>query len=285
MKKADLILCGDIHIRESVPICRTDDFFTAQWKKLSFIKDLQIKHNCPVLCSGDLFDHWKPSPELLSNTINFLPENFHTVYGNHDLPNHNLELESKCGAFTLWQAQIIGVFNTCHFGNLPEEESITIKGKKILVWHKMVYKNELPFPGCTDPKARSILHNYPQFDLILTGDNHQPFTQEYKGRLLVNPGSMMRQEAGQIDYKPAVWLWYAETNTVEPVYLPIVKNTVTREHLEVAEKRESRIHAFVETLNTKGMDAISFEKNLEVFFQQNTIREDIKEITYKMLEQ
>ena len=62
----DFILCADIHLMESTPICRLDDFVEqTQWRKLQWLKDLAIKHNCPVLCSGDLFDYWKPSPALL----------------------------------------------------------------------------------------------------------------------------------------------------------------------------------------------------------------------------
>ena len=51
----DAILTGDWHLREDTPICRTDDFQTAQWEKVRIISDLQKKYNCPVIHSGDLF--------------------------------------------------------------------------------------------------------------------------------------------------------------------------------------------------------------------------------------
>ena len=66
IQQASAILCGDVHLREDSPICRTDDVWAAQWKKIDFISDLQKTHDCPVLCSGDLFDYWKPSPNLLT---------------------------------------------------------------------------------------------------------------------------------------------------------------------------------------------------------------------------
>ena len=104
MKKADGILCGDLHLTEDTPICRTDNFQEAQWRKLTFIKQLQEEHDCPVLCAGDLLDFWKPSPFLLSKIIEHLPKQFYTVLGNHDLPQHSLELLEKSGIYTLQMA-------------------------------------------------------------------------------------------------------------------------------------------------------------------------------------
>lgn len=284
MKRADAILLGDLHLREDTPVCRTDDFLDTQWKKLEFIFGLQMKHNCPVLCSGDLFNVAKPSLWLVSNVMKRIPYKFLTIYGNHDLPNHSLEEQEKCGVYALSIANKLTILSGTHFNQIPTKRSLVIEGKKILVWHVMTYKDELPFPGCEDLKARSLLHKYPEYDLILTGDNHQSFVQEYKGRLLVNPGSMMRQTADQINHKPCVWLYYADTNTVEPVYLPIDKNAVTREHLDVIEQKENRILAFIETLNKEGLDFVNFEHNLKIFLKKNNINKTIEELVYEMME-
>ncbi|KKL99820.1 hypothetical protein LCGC14_1810530, partial [marine sediment metagenome] len=85
--KPDLILTSDWHLREDTPICRTDDFWSAQWNKVDQVMALQSKYDCPILHAGDLFHHWKPSPYLLSETIDHLQgSRFYTVYGQHDLP-------------------------------------------------------------------------------------------------------------------------------------------------------------------------------------------------------
>ena len=97
MKNPTAILTGDWHLREDSPTCRTDDFWTTQWEKVDFVSDLQKKYNCQVIHSGDLFNHWKPSPYLLNKTMRHIPKEFYTVYGNHDLPQHNIELADKCG--------------------------------------------------------------------------------------------------------------------------------------------------------------------------------------------
>lgn len=101
MKCADAILCTDLHIRESVPECRTDDFFAAQTRKLDFLRDLQTEHGCPVICAGDVFDHWKPSPYLIGYAIDHLPKPFVCVPGQHDLPHHELQLKAQSGIYVL----------------------------------------------------------------------------------------------------------------------------------------------------------------------------------------
>lgn len=286
-KKASAILCADFHLREpeKTPICRTDNFWETQWKKLEFIRELQRKHDCPVFHAGDLFDHWKPSPMLISYAIENLPKKFFTVLGNHDLPQHNMELLEKCGVHALLKAKTLYLFDNCHFGQDPAVEnfpSIEIQDRQILVWHIYTYQTKT-WPGNPAPRAAKLLRKYPEYDLILTGDNHQAFIEEHEGRLLVNPGSIFRMDADQIDFRPRVYLYYAEDNAVKPVYLPI-EAVVTREHIESNEERDNRIQAFIERLNTDYKGGVSFEGNLEQFFANNRVHEDIKKIIYKSIE-
>lgn len=287
-KHPDAILTSDWHLREDTPVCRTDDYQTAQWRKMQFIADLQKKHNCPVLCAGDLFDHWKPSPWLLSMASQYLPDQFYTIYGQHDMPQHSLELVEKCGINNLAINKKLTILPGCHWGQEPGKalEMITTDFWRngILVWHVMNYQGREPWPGCTAPKASSLLRKYPQYDLILTGDNHKPFVEEYEGRLLVNPGSMMRMTADQADHRPRVYLWYADTNTVEPVYLPIEEGVVSREHIEHTEERDARLEAFIGRLTGEYETTLSFEDNMAEFLNANRIRPRVKEIIYKAIE-
>jgi DNA repair exonuclease SbcCD nuclease subunit len=279
----DAILLSDVHLREDQPICRTDDYWQSQWRKMDFISDLQKRYSCPVLCGGDLFDKSRPSLNLVRETILHLPNQFYTCYGQHDLVNHSLAMVDKCGINLLWTAGSLTILKGTHFGQEPTEESLAImtngkfstrrkplteseyrkikdistieypspdrepipltdlsnRYKRILVWHKLAYQT-LPFPGATGGNAKELLKKYPQFDLLLVGDNHQTFVEEYQGRLLVNPGSMMRMTAAQVDHKPCVYLWHADTNTVTPVYLPIQEGVVSREHLVEKKERDMR---------------------------------------------
>jgi hypothetical protein len=280
----DLILTSDLHLREDTPICRTDDFWKAQWKKIDFINNLQAKWRIPIICGGDFYDHWKPSPNLLRETIEHIPDMFFTIYGQHCLPAHSLDLVDKCGTNVLQAAGKLTILSGCHWGQTPTEPSLVIKGRKILVWHVMNYQGKLPWPGCEAPMGAGLLRKYNQYDLILTGDNHKTFHEEFEGRHLVNPGSLMRMDADQIDHKPCIWLWFAEDNSVEQVFIPIEQGCISREHLLVKEERDARIDAFVSRLDTEWEAEVSFEQNLENFFKTNQIRSSVKEIIYQSLE-
>lgn len=280
------ILTGDWHLREDQPVTRIDDFWEQQWRKVDFISKLQKKYDCDVLHSGDLFTHWKPSPYLLAKTMQHLPNKFYTVYGNHDLPQHNLQLSYKSGIEVLREAGYLTVLEECHWGEEPDKGSLLYsssskqKDRLILIWHIMTWKGSTPWPGCIDPSAKQIVEKYSEFDLILTGHNHETFVQDN----LVNPGSIMRSSANQIDHEPCIFLWYTETNTIEKIVIPHDKNVISREHLDRVEQKDKRIQAFVNKLNTDWKVDVDFRSNLERFFAENEINRNIENIIWKSLE-
>jgi DNA repair exonuclease SbcCD nuclease subunit len=139
------------------------------------------------------------------------------------------------------------------------------------------------YPTCTDLPASSILKKYPQFSLILCGDNHRTFVEEYEERLLVNPGSLMRMDADQIDHKPSIFLWYSD-NSVKQIFLPIEEGVVTRTHLVEKEERNARMDAFVTKLNDDYKTTVSFEENLTQFFSANEVDPETKQIIYNVIE-
>ncbi len=283
----DAILTADWHLREDTPICRADNFWETQWKKVDFISELQRKYNCPVLNAGDLFDHWKPSPYLLSVTIEHLPKQFYTVYGNHDLPQHSMELKHKSGIHVLSKAGVLTVLPHGHLDEIPTKQSVSFKisERKIYVWHTFVYTGKEPFPGAKG-KARNIMNKYKQFDLIVTGDNHQSFTYQLDKRLLVNCGSLMRQDASQIEFSPKVWLYFASTNEVTPIIIPHDADAVTREHLNVeTDERDEKLEAFINTIKSdENNNFLSFEDNIKRYLSTIKVNKEVKIIINKSID-
>jgi predicted phosphodiesterase len=286
-RKASAILTGDWHLREDVPLCRTDNYWEEQWRKVAFVADLQIKHQCPVIHSGDLFNHWKPSPYLLTKTIEYLPGDFWTVFGNHDLPQNNIEMREKSGIEVLDRTGVLRVFPSGHW-NQPIKKMVWSKtNSEMLVWHTMVWQGDQPWPGCTDPEARKLLRDTKGPDIIVTGHNHKPFVAERDGRLLVNPGSLMRMSADQIEHRPRVYLWFEEDNSVEPIYIPIDVNgisAVSRVHLQQVQEKDKRIEAFIEKLDMDWSSEVSFRKNLDQFFTNNDIPTKVQDLVWESLE-
>ena len=297
-KVPSAIFISDTHLREDCPVCRTDNSWEAQSKKFQFIKSLQEKYQCPVLIPGDIFHHWKPSPFLLSWAIEHLPNNIIAIPGQHDLPQHNIELINKSGLFVLKKAgkiKILSERETINIGN-----SILIYGYpygsklheieknssfiKIAMCHILTWVKTPPFPGCEARDGNSLLKKLKGFDVVLVGDNHQPFVIENDGRILISPGSVMRMTADQVNHKPRIYLWYAETNTVESVYLPIKDNVISREHILHTKKRDERIDAFISKLNGNWESSISFEDNIKRFLERNDIPTSTKDIIEKAID-
>lgn len=280
----DLILGSDWHLREDQPVSRTDDFEEAQWNKIDQVASLQRKFNCPVFHAGDLFHHWKPSPYLLAKSKQHLPKDFWTIYGQHDLPQHNFELRNKSGINDLEVSNFATVPDGGNWGQDPKTH-IEIKGRKVVMIHRFVWDGEkIPWPGCEELTARQVLAKYPEFDLIVTGDHHKPFTQALKGRLLVNCGCLTRQEASYANHKPRVWLWYADTNTVEEHFLEASSGVVSRDHLERRKEKDQRMEAFITRISEDWEVGVSFEDNLERFLKSNKIKSTVKELIYKAID-
>jgi predicted phosphodiesterase len=289
-QQPDAIFTADWHLRDSHPICRADDFWEAQWAKVREVFALQQKWDIPIFHAGDLFNEWKASPFLLQKTVEEFPmgkRNFQTIYGNHDLPQHQIDLANKSGIAVLEKAQRVKVLSGLHWNDkFSDDHVITWKGRKIVLWHEMIHQGKRSFPGAESSPAAGILRRkeFNDVDVVITGHNHLSFVEEYEGRILVNTGCLTRQESDQKDFKPVVWLYYAESNTVEPYELSIQPGVVSEEHNIRQQERADRITAFIERLNTEWEGGLSFEDNLEAFCKANKVNKRVKDIIYELIE-
>ncbi len=293
--KADAILTADIEIRAFQPVCRTDDHWAAQARKMKWLRELQAKHDgCPILDGGDLFDKrykTNPSHELLGWAMENLPQPFYTIPGNHDLPGKSIENYSNSAMAVLERAGVVKVAYPWRtnidahrhiFGypwGLELKQPLirpVIEERYIALIHAMIYEEFEPFPGCGGYSAKEVMALLPDFDLIVTGDNHQTFVREEKGRLLVNPGSFMRNDADQIDHKPCVFLWFVESNTVEQVFIPIEQGVINRDYIDVKKEKENRLDAFVEKLGEQVVSGINFPGNLEKMVNDESVSQGVR---------
>lgn len=201
-KKADAILTADWHLREDTPLCREpEEFHDAQCRKLDFIRDLQREHECPILLAGDLFHHWKPSPNLLRWTLERLPSVCVAVAGQHDLPENSMDQFHRSGLAVLEASKQVRVLrdpdDDCvliqqdkegspedwaalgfPWGTEPRKRHGTHGLKKVALMHRLTWVGPPPFPGAEvrDTNAKALMKKMSGFDLIVTGDNHQSFT-------------------------------------------------------------------------------------------------------------
>lgn len=224
------------------------------------------------------------------------------IPGQHDLPQHSLDLFNKCGLAVLamhsskfhgilqdtdWQEMITDIWGRLPLSHLPES------GRPMGIAHRTVWKNSPPYPGAPpEGEAVRLLKSHPNLEMILTGDNHQPCVEsipelfdlptEVSQRILVNPGSMMRMTAAQADYKPRVYLWDAFVNEVSPHFLPITEGVISREHIDKANTRDDRIDAFIDRVAKEAGDSsLDFKENLERAIERENISKETEAIIWQ----
>lgn len=302
---ASAILCADVHLRSDIPIGRIDNYSDAMFKKLSFILNLSKEHNCPILVAGDLGN--KPSsqgwpPWLFEKVISLLKgyQPLICIPGQHDLPNHQLEQWKESGIGVLHSAGVIKLLTGEQYVNQINNFSIVtfpygfplcgsefgseIPTNLIAMTHQMIIEDKELWPGQIAPKGNELLRKFPEYSLILSGDNHIPFVCEYEGRFLVNPGSMMRNTTTQQNHKPRVYLWYAEEKRVEPVFLPIQDNVFDLQYIEQQEHnkdKEQRFEALIERVKEDVEVQLSFEGNLQQYFEKNRTEQSVVDKVWK----
>lgn len=281
----DAIFCADLHIREDIPLCRTDDYQQAQQNKIKFIFNLYPK--AALIIAGDVFHKAKSSKRLEYSLLSIPALRERPVIiipGNHDLPGHSIDniFDSSLGILSTACAFDPQALQT----PLEEFYAVEIAGKKIAMIHLLVH-GDSPIKGSSGEvlsySAKKILKDNPEYDVIVSGDNHHSFVMRYKNQVLVNPGSMMRMTADQVDHHPGVYAYYAEDNSVEKIEFPIVSGVVSREHIDDEQQKEDRFNLYVQRLNESFEVSLSFEENLKKYFLANETRKPVEQIVWKLV--
>lgn len=278
----DAILTSDWHMmeKERNPPCRLDNHHKAQTRKIKEIARLQKKYDCQVFNAGDIFEHWKGSPELINHCFKIFPKKLRAVAGQHDLPQHSMDLIHKSSFESLCRGGAIDfMFTQVSWGKgTANPFYYSVKGRLIVVAHMLIWKNSEPYPGCVEPRVDEVFKMFPDADLILTGDNHKTFTARRGNQILVNPGSLTRHKADQVNHKPSVFLWDARRNAIKRHYLKIETGVIARDHIDIIKQKEERGEAFISTLNNDWVADLSFEENVERAIRKNKLNK--KEIKF-----
>lgn len=281
MKKPTAILMSDLHLRDTQPICRKDDFWEIQKKKLKWLKTLHkdIGEETPVFIAGDIFHEWKTSPKILNMAIDNLPKNIICIPGNHEMPSHTISRMDESGYNTLMRATKTGWRRTFRLDDINihffpyGSELKSIKPStdiNIALVHFFVYKGRKPFPGQLTG-VKSLMKQLQGYDLIHTGDNHHPFTYKTDDQLLINPGCFSRQKADEALITPRVYIWYEADNSYDIEYVPIEdsEKVISRKHLEQIEYKNEKIEIFVGRLNENIDAQLDFKSNMKQYLEGN----------------
>src|SRR4030042_2791170 len=149
----NIISCADIHLRDSVPVSRTDDYMAAQTKKFSFLLESAERLGADIFCAGDLFQKSKSSSYLEAMAIGMLKRfknRFVIIPGQHDLPNHNLALIEHSSLWVLKESGAIELHPTKY----EEPVILDVASKTVVLIHTMVHRDKPIAEGIRSSAAR-----------------------------------------------------------------------------------------------------------------------------------
>jgi len=298
------ILCGgDLHIRVTAPEHRIDDFVETQKEKIFWVLNLAKEEGCKIiLFPGDVTDHSKLPYWIIRQYILMFRETPNrdkiTVRGQHDMLYHVATENTPLMLMEAAKAiSIVGIppkpyniFNKetpIHIFGVSWEEEIPEIEKfggqntvDILLIHKMFVDEKL-WEGQEEYKRANIFLRETQWDLIVSGDNHQHFMLQSKGRFHVNCGSLMRQNIDQINHKPVVYIYDTEERTLAPHYIPIrpAEEVFSIDEARKKKAEDERMLAFVEMVrNTTEIKGLDYAKSMDDRLGKKDISRDIKEL-------
>jgi len=285
------MLSADWHLRYKNPGKRTDFFYGTQKMKVRWLLRLYEELQCDaLLVSGDIFDS-SSSPYLcIGDYIRmFLSKKkikFITIFGQHDLRYHSLKSKKNTPLWSFLSALSSTTIDDSPY--LDEDVSIGIYGSSwsqqipvsgpeafsILLIHTMVTKEGPLWLGQKPnsyTESGKLLKKGSNFNVIVSGDNHQSFHLEKNGRLLVNPGSIVRKTTTEKDYKPRVGiLTIFEDHSYDFSwrYIPIQSSNIVFAEVDSTDEQQEftfnpELTHFVESLKSHSMEKINFLKDLK----------------------
>jgi hypothetical protein len=295
MTKPLAILISDVHLSLEPPVARSneDDWLEAQARVLRKVKYRALDANVPVICAGDLFHHWKSSPELINFALDELPDKMFCIPGQHDLPHHHLKDISKSAYGVLAKAgKIIDMSN----GKLY----ITSKGLRInpYPWGKLPTEKENR--GDPDAVNLAVIHAYcwtigngflgaptqnhafnfklDKFNVALFGDNHHPFTATRRKCQIYNHGCLIRRSIDEKPLSTGMGVLFDDGSISILSLGSLEEKWIATEKAVKLEKTEADITRLAKSFEALGRSSDDFHAALNHYLKQHDIDSRVQQI-------
>lgn len=239
-----IAICGDVHIQEKNPRCRSDNYLETVLNKLEFI----AKNNDYVIILGDVFNHCSNSTLLYNKVLLFFlnyPNKFIAIPGNHDTFHRSLKDLNRTTIGSLWYTHAINL----------KTEPFELEGVKFSV--SLVDKNLSNIPIDTDNENILLGHNYYEMDLcpeesltrqdivklnyryVLLGHDHKPYEEDFIGNsMLIRMGSLTRVDTQQYNFSRKIYYYQYDTEQEEMVKKEVPHLPVEQIYIENAFHRK-----------------------------------------------
>jgi len=187
-------------------------------------------------------------------------------YHTSDIDNTPLGVLRKAVDFSVITTKIPFVMgDICMYGagwNSPIPKPHTTDCFNALIVHKMITLDKIWAQQENYEVPGTFLRNN-NFDLIVSGDNHNSFhywvkdveteSGKLEQRWLINCGSLMRSKIDQEDHKPCVWVYDTDTRSAEQIFLQIkpFNEVFDLEASASSRKRNERLAELADSLKKK----------------------------------
>ena len=231
------VVCGDIHLSHTKPFYRSPepDWYEAQDRYLSILRDITENYSCPLIVCGDLFDRWAVNPELITFAMRSLPPTVFAIPGQHDLPNHDLDQMGRSGYGVLSECErifdmsdgICVVPRDCEgvrlypfpWGNRMKSIDYDLPDDllNVAIAHQYVHNGDgtKHVEADDDDTVDFQRRNAKGFDAAFFGDNHIPFES---GRFF-NCGSLMTRHASDRHHDHGFFIIH-DTGQIQRIIIP-----------------------------------------------------------------
>jgi hypothetical protein len=268
------ILVSDLHLQARTPVGRAETDWMGQvlTPMAQALRDVQASYDkCPIICAGDVFDHWSPPVEVVNWAIDNLPKMW-AIPGQHDLPGHRYADRMRGGYGTLVRAGVLHDLDQVRLDVVPGWCVVPAPwgckvppaplGRSLLVAH--VYTAHTPQQAYTGAPVGCYLGNTVEqrrYTVSLYGDNHHPWGyQEPGGTYHFNHGAWVRRTRTEAQY-PAGGVGVLWSNgTVDRVPCGLPEAWV--EAVE-APKSEATYAAYVAACRAAALSAVPFTERLQ----------------------
>lgn len=237
-----IISVSDLHLTAQTPIGRKDDYAEASLHKLRQVIDYTNARGDVLVLPGDIFDRATVPTWYTNRVINEfsrLRRPCIAIPGNHDLPQHNLNIVKDSSLWTLHIAEALKVyplgsfehppeaegerwvtFHTCPFGSDPADLEPIPEHYNVLVAHIPAFDKAVPFYMLDALTIDQLEARYSGYDLYLVGDIHE---RAARSKTIVT-GSMLRRTILQKEFKPGFWVIDTETDSRTMVEFKIAED-------------------------------------------------------------
>jgi DNA repair exonuclease SbcCD nuclease subunit len=290
------IACSDIHLTLTAPIARSKepDWFVAQSRPLKQLREIASEYEAPILCAGDIFNHWNSNAELINWASQNLPF-MYAIPGQHDLPYHDIDLLRKSAYMSLIISnKIYGLsegsggiedMNVQGFpwGSPLREPEPNKKKLNVALIHQYVWIPGKSYPTAPgENKLDGMKKKLKGWDVVIFGDNHKGFITKVGATTVINCGGLQRRKSDEIDYKPMVGLIY-EDGTADPFFLDCSMDVIEGGNDPKEMTEDMDLRGFLDELTKLQDSGLDFREAMIRTLQEKKPGKKVEEIILKSM--